>query len=241
MQDIAHESPPRNESRRRFLDAAVHLIRARGYEAATIDDLCRAAGLTKGSFFHHFRGKEDLALAAAAHFAAGADALFAQAPYHEPEDPRDRVLGYVDFRRAILQGSLPQFTCLLGTMVQETYETHPALREACETHISAHAAVVAQDIEAARAIHAPRADWTAESLGLFTQAVLQGSFILAKASGGPAVADDCLSHLRRYLELLFDDDRYIRRTGVLRKGLRLGRARLGPARHEVPAAVGRFR
>ena len=214
MQDTTQDSPPRNESRRRFLDAAVHLIRARGYEAATIDDLCRAAGLTKGSFFHHFRGKEDLALAAAAHFAAGADALFAQAPYHEPEDPRDRVLGYVDFRRAILQGSLPQFTCLLGTMVQETYDTHPALREACDTHISAHAAVVAQDIEAARAIHAPRADWTAESLGLFTQAVLQGSFILAKARGGPAVADACLSHLRRYLELLFDSPATNHHQGV---------------------------
>ena len=45
MQDTTQDSPPRNESRRRFLDAAVHLIRARGYEAATIDDLCRAAEL----------------------------------------------------------------------------------------------------------------------------------------------------------------------------------------------------
>lgn len=192
-----------HESRRRFLDAAVQLIRERGYEAATIDDLCRAAGLTKGSFFHHFKSKEDLALAAADHFANGADALFAGAPYHAPADPRDRVLGYIDFRRAILRGSLPEFTCLLGTMVQETYDTHPALREACDAHISAHAATVAEDIEAARARYAPDADWTAESLGLFTQAVLQGAFILAKAKGGPSVADDCLAHLHRYLELLF--------------------------------------
>ena len=196
------KSPP-HESRLRFLDAAVQVIRERGYEAATIDDLCRTAGLTKGSFFHHFRSKEDLALAAADHFSGGADALFAGAPYHAHADPLDRVLGYVDFRRAILRGSLPEFTCLLGTMVQETYDTHPALREACDTHISAHAATVAEDIETARALHAPSADWSAESLGLFTQAVLQGAFILAKAKGGPAVAEDCLSHLHRYLELLF--------------------------------------
>lgn len=192
-----------DQTRRRFLDAAVHLIRAKGYEAATVDDLCREAGLTKGAFFHHFRGKEDLALAAADHFGQMAETLFARAPYHAPADPRDRVLGYVDFRRAILRGELPEFTCLLGTMVQETYATHPALRAACDTHISAHAATVARDLEAARAQYAEAADWTAESLGLFTQAVLQGAFVLAKTKGGPEVADACLAHLRRYLELLF--------------------------------------
>jgi TetR/AcrR family transcriptional regulator, transcriptional repressor for nem operon len=190
-------------TRRRLLDAAVQVIRAKGYEAATVDDLCREAGLTKGAFFHHFRGKEDLALAAAAHFATNAEALFAGAPYHAPADPRDRVLGYVDFRRAILRGELPAFTCLLGTMVQETYGTHPALREACDTHLSAHANTVAEDLAEARDRYAHEADWTAESLGLFTQAVLQGAFVLAKAKGGPEVADACLAHLRRYLELLF--------------------------------------
>jgi TetR/AcrR family transcriptional repressor of nem operon len=35
------------------------------------------------------------------------------------------------------------------------------------------------------------------------QAVIQGAFILAKAKNGPAVAADCLDHLRRYLEALF--------------------------------------
>lgn len=203
MDDSSPAHDRAEQTRRRLLDAAVHLIRAKGYEAATVDDLCREAGLTKGAFFHHFRGKEDLAVAAAAHFAQMADGLFAGAPYHAPADPRDRALGYVDFRRAILRGELPDFTCLLGTMVQETYGTHPALREACDTYISAHADTVAEDLAAARALYAPEADWTAESLGLFTQAVLQGAFVLAKAKGGPEVADACLTHLRRYLELLF--------------------------------------
>jgi TetR/AcrR family transcriptional repressor of nem operon len=35
------------------------------------------------------------------------------------------------------------------------------------------------------------------------QAVIQGSFILAKAQGSAAVAAGCIDHLRRYLELLF--------------------------------------
>ena len=192
-----------HESKTKILDAALYVIRSRGYSATRIEDICAAAGLTKGSFFHHFKSKEDMALAAAEHFAQMADTIFAAAPYQLLPDPLDRLLGYVDFRAAILQRSLPEYTCLLGTMVQETYDTHPEIRSACNRHIHAHAEMVARDIEEARQLYAPHAPWTAESLALYTQAVLQGAFILAKATQGPQVAADCLQHLRRYLESQF--------------------------------------
>jgi TetR/AcrR family transcriptional repressor of nem operon len=187
-------------SSNKLLDAAVHVIRSKGYSAARVEDICAEAGLTKGAFFHHFASKEACAVAAAAHFAANADALFDAAPYTHLADPRDRVLGYVDFRRAILQGELPQFTCLLGTMAQEVYETHPAIRGACDRYISEHAARVEADLAEAKALYAPYAAWTPESAALFSQAVLQGGFILAKAKRGPKVAADSLDHLRRYFE-----------------------------------------
>jgi len=216
-------SPRPPESRARLLDAALAVIRSKGYSDTSVDDICNAAGLTKGSFFHHFDSKEALALAAADHFAAMAAGLFKSAPYHAPADPLARVLGYVDFRAAILKGQLPDYTCLLGTMVQETYRTHPAIREACNKHISEHAAVLAIDIAAAKKRYAPRATWTAESLALFTQAAIQGAFVLAKARNGPGVAADCIKHLRRYLE-----SQFIKPVGIKRAGTT--RARNGPAK-----------
>jgi TetR/AcrR family transcriptional repressor of nem operon len=196
-----------HESKTKLLDAALQVIRTKGYEATTVDEVCESAGLTKGSFFHHFGGKEELAVAAARHFGEMAERLFSAAPYRKLADPLARILGYVDFRRAILKGELPEFTCLLGTMVQETYATHPPIRRACERHISAHAATLVADIAEAKRRHAPRAKWSAESLALFTQAAIQGAFVLAKARHGPEVAAECLTHLRRYLELLFDQPR----------------------------------
>ena len=191
------------DARTRLLDAALQVIRAQGYSATTVDDICREAGFTKGAFFHHFKSKEDLAVASAAHFSAMAEILFAAAPYHAHADPLDRVLGYIDFRSAIIDGPIPQFTCLLGTMVQEAYDTHPAIRQACDTYIGVHAARVAKDIEAAKALYAPDATWSALSLALYTQAVLQGAFVLAKAKNGPEIARECVSHLRRYIESVF--------------------------------------
>ena len=191
---------PHHESKARILDAALRVIRTKGYSATTIDDVCTTAGLTKGSFFHHFKSKDELALAATAHFAAMADGLFAAAPYRTLSDPRERVIGYVKFRKSILTGDLPEFTCLLGTLVQEAYETHPAIREACDKYISAHAALVEADIAAAKRIYAPKAKWSPASLALFTQAALQGAFILAKAKHGPQIAAECIDHLQRYIE-----------------------------------------
>ena len=100
--------------------------------------------------------------------------------------------------------TVPEFTCLVGTMVQETYGSHPGIRDACARSIFGHAAQVEADIRAAVEAHGLAPPWTAASLALYTQAVLQGAFILAKAQGSAEPAAQCVDHLRRTVELLFN-------------------------------------
>lgn len=199
------KQPERGDARTRLLEAARDEIRRRGFTATTVDDLCCAAGVTKGAFFHHFDSKEALGIAAAEHWAQTTSALFAAAPYHEPADPLARVLAYVDFRRALIDGDPAEFTCLVGTMTQEVFDTHPAIRDACRASIFEHAATLEPDIAAAMEARRMKPDWTAASLAAHTQAVLQGAFILAKATGGRAVALDTIDHLERYVRLLFSE------------------------------------
>ena len=70
---------------------------------------------------------------------------------------------------------------LAGTRVREVYDTHPAIRDACNRSISEHAATLVPDIEEAMRRRNMHPDWTAESLTFCTQATIQGAFILAKA------------------------------------------------------------
>ena len=200
-----------HDSKTRLLDAALQVIRAKGYAATTVEDICSQAGVTKGSFFHHFKSKDDLALSTTVHWEAITEAFFAAAPYHELADPLERLLGYVEFRGAILSGELPDYTCLLGTLVQETYATHPDIRAACERGMSRHIAELTRDVEAAKRLYAPRARWSTESVGYFIQSVLQGSFVFAKARQSPEVVRENLAHLRRYLQLLFTQPRSTKR------------------------------
>lgn len=191
------------DARTKLLDAAIEVIRKQGYAATSVDELCRKAGVTKGAFFHHFESKDALAVAAANHWSATTGALFAGADYHDHNDPLDRVLAYIAFRRDLIQGTPAEFTCFAGTTVQEAFATKDDIRAACEASIFGHAETLVADIADAMRKYKVKGDWTAQSLALHTQAVLQGAFILAKAKGDAAVARDSADHLRRYIELLF--------------------------------------
>jgi TetR/AcrR family transcriptional repressor of nem operon len=198
------QRPDKSSAKTNILNAALMVIRAKGYAATSVEDLCAASNVTKGAFFHHFKSKIDLAVAAAEHWSKFTGEVFASAPYHGHADPLERVLGYLDFRKQLLTGDVAEFTCLVGTMVQETFRSNPAIRAACEASISGHAAKIETDIAEAMRQRGLRADWTAKSLALHTQAVLQGAFILAKAKDDPKLAAASIDHLRRYIECLFD-------------------------------------
>lgn len=194
------------DAKDRILDAAVAIILAKGYEAMRIDELCQRTGLTKGAVFHYFRNKEEIGVAAAGHFAAKAEAMFERAAYHDAGEARERLLGYIEHRKAMMRGDLQDFTCLFGMMAQETYVTHPQVSEACGAHIRNHARTLTPDIAAAQTKSSGTMPGDAEGLALFMQAVVQGAFVLSKATGDPAVAVQCLDHLKRYVTLLFQSD-----------------------------------
>jgi len=203
MPRATKRQPERGDARTRLLEAARESIRTKGFAATSIDDLCKAAGVTKGSFFHHFKSKDALGVAAARHWTETTSAFFRDAPYHAPKDALTRVLAYVAFRKSLITGPLAEFTCLAGTLAQEVYESSPAIRDACAESIFGHAATLEADIDAAMKARGISCGVTAASLARYTQVVIQGAFVVAKAANDPALARESLDHLDRYLRLLF--------------------------------------
>jgi AcrR family transcriptional regulator len=51
------------ETRGRIMEAAIKKFAEAGYNAASVDDICEAAGLSKGAFYHHFPTKLSVFLA----------------------------------------------------------------------------------------------------------------------------------------------------------------------------------
>lgn len=48
------------ETKKKIIDSAFQLLANKGYDAMSIDDVMKGTGRTKGSFYVHFKSKEDL-------------------------------------------------------------------------------------------------------------------------------------------------------------------------------------
>ena len=48
------------ETKAKIFRAAKHILQKHGYEALSIKNICEEAGVSNGSFYHHFKTKDDL-------------------------------------------------------------------------------------------------------------------------------------------------------------------------------------
>ena len=120
---------PRDSDRKRdpaarLLAAAREAFAGRGYGEVNVDELCRAAGIGKGSFYRHYRSKEELFLKVAEVAADEVAAAFRaeRGTGEEPADALARVLAprlpiFLDLFSRGLQGK-PAYTDTLGRLLR---------------------------------------------------------------------------------------------------------------------------
>jgi TetR/AcrR family transcriptional repressor of nem operon len=196
------KAQPDSLTKQKLLDAAQELMLTKGYTDTSVDEICAAAELTKGSFFHYFEGKEDLGRQLAERFITRMREKFLEAPFRAKQDPLERVFGFIDFLVEKARSPMNK-GCLMGTLVQELSQTHPKIRSVCAAGFEGQAAGLAQDLEEAKAKYAPRARWNGRSVAEHMLAVAQGSIILAKAKQDRKVMEENLQLEREYIKSLF--------------------------------------
>ncbi|HEY7089812.1 MAG TPA: TetR/AcrR family transcriptional regulator, partial [Tepidisphaeraceae bacterium] len=174
--------------------------------ATSVDDICAAAKVTKGSFFHYYRSKDELAREAVTRFYESSRQAFAAAPYRKEADPLRRVHGYLDFLAQLSRGPMAKGGCLIGTLAHELGDSNETMRQTCAECFADWAAALRADFAAAKAKYAPRARWSPHGLADHCIAVIEGGLILVRSSGDPAVLQESVAHLRRYVMMLFDDN-----------------------------------
>lgn len=193
------------ETKRKLVDAGVNLMRARGYNATTVDEICTAAGVTKGGFFHYFKNKDEIAKAALVSFHEAKLRDYAAAPFRKLADPLERVFGRLDYIKGSYTGDLNHRTkgCLIGVFAQELAFTNPDLRAACQAYFSKIAEDFGNDLAAAKAVYAPKAAFDPKSLATLYISIVQGSLLLAKAAEDSAIVAANIEQFRTYLQGLY--------------------------------------
>lgn len=187
-------------SKETFLNVANDLMLTQGYEATALDEICEKAGLTKGSFFHYFKSKEDLAKALLTRKCSSYQKT--KEELYGP-DPLKRVYGQINM--AIEMSKNPAITkgCLKGMLAQEMSDTHPEIRRICRDYFNNMAESLGLDLRAAKAKYAPKASFDPLSLAKHFVAILQGSLILVKTYQDRRLAVENVKHFKKYVESLF--------------------------------------
>lgn len=191
------------DTKRRLLEAAVQLMLKQGFTATTVDQVCAEAGLTKGSFFHYFKTKDEIGQAAVEFFTCGQQAMLANAPFHLLPDPLERFHGLLDFFAAFTRN--PDFpkACLAGNLSQELAPTHNEIRCCCASNFNGWIGTVAGMLRQAKTAHQPVVDFDPESVAAMALSLLQGSILLAKAMQDVGIILKNIEHCRAYVDGLF--------------------------------------
>lgn len=192
------------ETKRKLMDAGVELMRARGFNATTVDEICAAAGVTKGGFFHYFKSKDEIAKAALTRFHEAKVKEYGEAPFRKLADPLDRVFGRLDYVEKASGGAKhPTKGCLIGVFAQEMAFANPELRNVCQNYFSKIAEDFGKDLAAASEAHKPAFPFDPKALAMLYVSIVQGSLMLAKAAGSNEVLKSNIEQCRQYLQHLF--------------------------------------
>ena len=194
----AEETPA---TKARLLDAAERLMLAKGFAATTVDEICGAAKLTKGSFFHYFESKDRLGKELLQRFCAHGEQLH-RGFCGEERDPLRRVYRYIDSAARFLQDPSTR-GCLLGSFAQELCDTNSQIRKVCAEGFAAWAKQFGGEVARAKAQYAPKAPFDPIELAHHFIAVVEGSLILGKAAKDMRIGAANLRHFKAYLKTLF--------------------------------------
>ncbi len=126
--DPRHRAPEPGDVRHRILDAAAHIVQAKGVPALTLDAAAREAGVSKGGLLYHFASKEALLSAMLNRLAEHIEAEWLRTLGAQPEGPGQAT-------RAVLAWSFsePDLICeqheVAGAVFLASHHHDPALLE----------------------------------------------------------------------------------------------------------------
>ena len=173
-----------NESRERLLAGAKQLFLARGYAGTTVDAICETAELTKGSFYHFFDSKEDLALAVLDWSLQRGGQVLAGGGHGRIADPVERAFAFLEH----LEECSPELWsggCLLGSFALELTDTNPRMQQAVAEMFQTVTDDFAEKLQPIAALCPGKPAPTAAELADTLLGTLEGSIVLAKAHRDP--------------------------------------------------------
>lgn len=169
------------ENRRRILDVASRLFKEKGFDAVSVAQIMKAAGMTHGGFYGHFSSKDDLVAQTLAH-ALAADS-FGKGEFS------DFVRSYLAPRHRDNPGNGCPTAGLAAAIRHQTPEAKAAMAEGLRTQIARIEQALPNEGSAA-----------ARGAAIGSWAAMVGAVILARAVDDPELSDEVLEQTGAWID-----------------------------------------
>jgi len=196
-------------TRDRILRSAEKLVMSNGFAGTTIDDILSDAGLTKGAFFHYFKGKADLARTLIEWHAVRDLSFFEQwlsEAEARHEDPLEQMLTFLKtFEDYVEDYDDPAPGCIYAAYTYESMQFEPSVRDFVADTLRQWTSIYIRKFQDILDRYKPAIPVTARQLGEMIVAVLEGGLVLQRAYEDSRMTTRQSEQFRNYLKLLFGE------------------------------------
>ena len=187
----------RRSLRNQILRAGLPVLFRSGYHAASVRDICAAAGAPQGSFTNHFRSKEAFAVEVLNRYFDYLKDMVAAALTDETLTPRQRLRRYLDVITEKLERDRWMIGCLIGDFSLQVTSHSRLLRKRLDSIFREWRTLFASCIAAAQAAGEVDSRFDATELAEFLLASWEGAVLRMKVERSPAA-------LERFKTIVFE-------------------------------------
>lgn len=199
MKNKKENSPTRDK----IIEMAERQMLAKGFSATTVDEICQAAGVTKGSFFHYFKSKEDIGKAALERYFIETTKEILNALEAVDGNPLERLEAAIDAFVDLVKRPERRYGCLVTNFALTLAETNPAIHKMTAEYYDAWIELIRLELEQAKYVYAPDSAIDTKTLAENVVALIEGAFILAVSQQDISVFERNIVLYKQFLISLF--------------------------------------
>jgi len=166
--------------RNNFLDQGVHLLMTHGYHAVGINEVAKAAQVSKGSFYSYFDSKEDFAVQAITHYIEPFIQLLKRHIDNSPHDALAALKNYYAELIVTIEKNGYKGGCLLGNMMGEVGDTSELCNQALKSAVERYRLLQYNALIKAQEQGTVRQDRSAETMANLLVNNWQGALLRMK-------------------------------------------------------------
>lgn len=182
----------------KIIEQAAIVFNKNGYAGTSIADIMRLTGLPRATIHHHFRTKDEIAIAAFDHTLNSIVEAVMQ-NVEQQETAIDRLGAFVDTFRGFTTQPIGVGGCPILNTAVESDDTHPALRRHAQRAINQIRALVGSIVELGIRQGEIEATADIEQVSTVIIATIEGAIMMSKLYGNDLYLDRAIAHLHQYI------------------------------------------